>query len=422
MWRRYTRLSGAVAVVLGLPVVGAGPVRAQDPMPTPAPPAFAITPAIVERGYVRVRVVARQGSTVRLFEQIGGRRVPVATMTMQFTTSGRRRLTTWRCDRLDRDLVGVETAPDGSTREVASRITTPTCKDRLTAGVLNRPRSGGPVRVMVRDRFGIGHVRARVCLTIGRASSCRTVYLPPGVRWKVVTPKAPAPGRGRLSLTTTGQRYAVSVEVRRRAGVLRVLAAGDSEIQVLDGFLRERLKRSGGSVISDDHISTSISNPGFFDWPRRARAMSSTIRPDVTVMFLGANEGFPFESEAGAQVACCSPAWSRELARRTRGMMRSYSRGGKGRVYWMLLPPPRRANFARVFTAVNRGFQEAARAFPDTVRLVDLRRTFPDPNTGRQGDGVHLSTASARVAAGVIEQAMRRDGVLEDGRSRPPGR
>jgi hypothetical protein len=264
----------------------------------------------------------------------------------------------------------------------------------------------------VRDRFGIGHVRARVCFTIGRASSCRTVYLPPGVRWKVVTPKAPAPGRGRLSLTTTGQRYAVSVEVRRRADALRVLAAGDSEIQVLDGFLRDRLKRFGASVISDDHIGTSIGNPEIFDWPRHARATARTVRPDVTVMFLGANDGFPLRSPRGTQVVCCGPAWSHELARRTRDMMRSYSRDGLGRVYWMLLPPPRKAVFAKVFEAVNRAYEEAARSLPDTVRIVDLRQTFPDPNTGRQADGVHLSTDSARVAAAVIERAMRLDGVL----------
>jgi lysophospholipase L1-like esterase len=415
MWRRYTRSWRAVVVVLGLTAVAAGPARAQDvtpEAPSPEAPAFTITPAVAERGYVRVRVVAEPGSTVRLLERVRGRRVPLATLRMQFATSGRRRLTTWRCDRLDRELIGVQTAPDGTVREVTSTVTTPTCKHRLTAVLINRPRAGGLARVAVGDRFGVGDVEARVCLHVGPERACRTVRLRSGVRSGVVTPKALRPGRGRLLLTTRGQRLVVAVDVRRRAGSLKVLAAGDSEIQVLDGFLRQRLKRFGASVISDDHISTSISNPGFFDWPQRARATASTIRPDVTVMFLGANDGFPFRSESGAQVSCCSPPWSRELARRTRGMMRSYSRGGRGRVYWMLLPPPRKANFARVFDAVNRGFEEAAKAFPDTVRLVDLRRTFPDPDAGRQPDGVHLSTASARIAAGVIERAMRRDGVL----------
>lgn len=93
-------------------------------------------------------------------------------------------------------------------------------------------------------------------------------------------------------------------------------------------------------------------------------------------------------------------------------MMRSYLRGGRGRVYWMLLPPPRKPAFARVFRAVNRGYEEAAKAYPNTVRLVDPRRTFPDPSRGRQEDGVHLSVGSDRTLARLLERLMRQDGLL----------
>ena len=411
-----------VTVVLGLAWV-AGPAGAHVTRsgirPTPASardagPAilFMVQPAVVERGRVRVRVTASPGSVVQLFEQVGAVRVLLATLPMRAATAGRRQLMAWRCDRLDRDLVGVLTAPDGGVQEVAARITTPSCANRLTAAVVGRARAGGVARVVVRDRFGVGDVRARACLGVGRIRTCRDVRMSPGVRSATVTLRTAVSGRGRLLLTTTGQRLVVWVPVPRRAGALRILAAGDSEIQVLDGFLRQRLKRFGASVISDDHISTSISNPRFFNWPQRARTTASTIRPDVTVMFLGANDGFPLRSPGGVQVRCCRPAWSTQLARRTRGMMRSYSRGGQGRVYWMLLPPPRKASFARVFRAVNRGYLEAAKSFPDTVQIVDLRRVFPNPNRGRQADGIHLSTGSARIAAGVIERAMRADGVL----------
>ena len=45
-------------------------------------------------------------------------------------------------------------------------------------------------------------------------------------------------------------------------------------------------------------------------------------------------------------------------------MMRFYARNGAGTVYWLLLPAPRGANFAKVFTPVNRALRRAARAFP----------------------------------------------------------
>ena len=41
-------------------------------------------------------------------------------------------------------------------------------------------------------------------------------------------------------------------------------------------------------------------------------------------------------------------------------MMRSYGRGGAGRVYWLLLPTPRGGFFRETFPAVNAGIRRAA--------------------------------------------------------------
>ncbi len=58
-------------------------------------------------------------------------------------------------------------------------------------------------------------------------------------------------------------------------------------------------------------------------------------------MFLGANDGFPMSTPSGATADCCGSAWVKEYARRARQMMGSYARGGRGRVYWLLLPAAR---------------------------------------------------------------------------------
>ena len=68
-------------------------------------------------------------------------------------------------------------------------------------------------------------------------------------------------------------------------------------------------------------------------------------------MFIGANDGFPMGG-----IGCCGRPWIAEYARRARAMMRTYARGGRARVIWLLLPAARRESFRRsLFRAVNAG-------------------------------------------------------------------
>jgi uncharacterized protein len=214
--------------------------------------------------------------------------------------------------------------------------------------------------------------------------------------------------------------------VRPATRRLRVLATGDSMIQIIDGDLQRRLGDRGPiSVRSDAHISTGISKPFMFDWVAHARGSARTLHPDVTVMFLGANDGFPMGTRSGRRASCCGGDWVREYARRARRMMRSYARGGAGTVYWLLLPAPRGANFRAVFGPVNRALRAAARSFPGVVHVVDLGATFTPGGrfrqtirwegrtvSVRQEDGVHLNVAGASIATTLIIRRMRRDGLI----------
>jgi hypothetical protein len=121
-------------------------------------------------------------------------------------------------------------------------------------------------------------------------------------------------------------------------GRLRVLATGDSMIQIVDSYLKQRL--DGARVRSDAQVSTGISKPWLLDWRAYSRRQARRLRPDVTVMFIGANDGF-----AMGGIACCGRPWIAEYARRARRMMRTYARDGRARVYWLLLPLPRGGPF-----------------------------------------------------------------------------
>src|SRR3954452_8385047 len=135
---------------------------------------------------------------------------------------------------------------------------------------------------------------------------------------------------------------------------------------------------------SDARISTGISKPFMFNWPAHARASARELHPDLTVMFLGANDGFPMGTPSGGKAPCCDQAWVREYARRARKMMRSYARRGAGTVYWLLLPAPRRDRCGRVFRPVNRALRSAAASFPGVVHLIDLGRTSTPGGRFRQ--------------------------------------
>jgi hypothetical protein len=204
------------------------------------------------------------------------------------------------------------------------------------------------------------------------------------------------------------------------SGRLRILATGDSMIQIVDSFMRERAGSRRGVVRTDARVATGISKPSLLDWPAHASEQAASVRPDATVVFLGANDGFPM---AGAD--CCGTAWIAEYARRAREMMRTYARGGRGRVYWLLLPAPRDGFFREAFPAVNSALRQAARGLGDDVRLIALDEVFTPGGRYRgsmkidgkrvrvrQDDGVHLNATGAELAAGLVIDALRRDRML----------
>jgi hypothetical protein len=197
-------------------------------------------------------------------------------------------------------------------------------------------------------------------------------------------------------------------------------------IQIIDGVLARRLeRRRGARVRSDAHVSTGLSKLFMLDWVKRAHEQARSLHPDVTVMFIGANDGFAMKTRAGATVACCATAWIAEYARRVESMMRSYVRGGRSYAYWMTLPTPRRGDFARIYRAVNRAIKRAAARVGRGVRVIDLAKVFTPGGRfrqqirfrgttvdARQPDGVHLSVAGASIAATLVVDRLRADRAL----------
>jgi hypothetical protein len=201
----------------------------------------------------------------------------------------------------------------------------------------------------------------------------------------------------------------------------RVLATGDSMIQIVDGFIAQQVKPQHFRLRSDAHIGTGISKPFQLDWVAHARKLARSYRPTATVVFLGANEGFPLRWE-GKRRNCCSQAWRKAYAARAQAMMRYFEREGTARVYWLTLPAARPSGWNHIYKSVNLALRSAARREGDGVRLLDMGAVFTPRGrfqqtivrggrrvSVRQPDGIHLNVAGARIAARIVVRRMRRD-------------
>ena len=205
-----------------------------------------------------------------------------------------------------------------------------------------------------------------------------------------------------------------------RLGTL--LVTGDSLAMPLDVELARDLADTQVNVERDPHIGTGISNTGLVDWGRLSTEQTADLEPDAVVVFIGANEGFALPGPGGEEIECCGPGWAAEYAYRARRMMNTYRRGGRARVYWLLLPAPRDGERQEIARSVNAAISVAAQPYAAQVRVVDLEEVFTpggryrDAMTidgrrqiVREPDGVHLNGAGADVAAEIVLDALRRD-------------
>jgi lysophospholipase L1-like esterase len=286
---------------------------------------------------------------------------------------------------------------------------------------------GGALTIALRDRWGIGGLPITICVSApGGGRACGRWRWRTGEPSRVIHIATPRPGGWRVTVKTRDQTETrASVWAAHPGGRIRLLAAGDSEMQILDDFLGQDLQVHGVDVTSDARISTGLTNPFFFDWQGHAVQEAGSLRPDVTVIFMGANDGFAVRGAHGELIPCCGPSWSGGYATLVARMMATYLRGSSGRVYWFTLPTPSPDNFQSVFDGVNGGIRLAAKRFPGRVGLIDANAFFT-PGTryrdfmtyqGRgfvihESDGVHLSVASDAVAATLVVQRLLADHVI----------
>jgi hypothetical protein len=389
--------------------------------PGPVTTAFAADATRI--GVVRLIFTRAEGSPVEFFEQIGDR---IRRLGQSRANPGAQTIlddaTTWSCDRLVRRFFATAILPDGSRATGAHTVRTASCADRFRLRVPRRVEPGARAAIRVADRWGIGGIRPQLCITPPKGRTrCRTLAFPAAVAVATRSLRATTRGLWTVELRIREHRvresFAVGGGVAAGRSTPRVLTTGDSMMQGIDSFLADELGDSA-TVRSDVRVGAAISRkPG--EWEGIAASQVASVRPRITVISIGAAEGFPMTTPAGATMVCCDGSWVVEYSRRVRAMMTTYVGGGAGRVFWLTVPLPRLAARLPVSRAVNDAIVRAGAGQPGvTVLRMDL---LFSPNgyqdairyrgrrvRVREVDAIHLNVPGSAIAAQVVADAIGR--------------
>ncbi|NUR58964.1 MAG: DUF459 domain-containing protein, partial [Catenulispora sp.] len=212
----------------------------------------------------------------------------------------------------------------------------------------------------------------------------------------------------------------VGAAVRRAtaADPLRILVTGDS----LSDFDGQQLARMAAAqhlpakVRVEPRNGTGLTQPNVFDWSDEAAQEAAGYDPDVVVMVLGANDGWPLRgADAG------SDRWVAEYSRRVQAVTRDFLAGDpQRRVYWVGPPVPRSEPWIHIFDRINAAVRAAVPNVPG-LRYVDV--AGPTSEAGhytdyltdadghrvlaRQHDGIHYSFPGSVFPARIILTALR---------------
>ncbi len=429
-WRRRLALTAAVLLA----------VVASASAGTPTTVGTGVTLALTATrvGWVSALISGPAGARVALSERDGAGHAGLATVTLP--TGGHRflvHLVRDSCSVRLRTLVAAVAAPGSGAgagagagaeagaragaASVTAQVTTPACTHRLGVSAPATAPVARGATLTLHDRWRVGDLPFRVCVTApGGDPRCQRNRFEPGqdvVRLALALPRI---GGWLISADVVGGEVRPVTVWATHPGRVRLLAAGDSEMQVLDNDLAADLAPYGVSVTSAAYPSSGLTVPGQLNWQTRARALVARVRPDISIVSMGANEGYPIRVSTATPVYCCGAAWTAGYGRLVAKMARTLLRGQAASVLWFELAAPRPPQFARVLSVVNAGIRDAAASLPGRLGLIDANAYFTPGNRYRndmtvdghrftihEPDGIHLdATADAYAAALVIRQLL----------------
>jgi hypothetical protein len=428
--RALLRVILAVAVIAT--TLSTASARAAAPPVNPCGPATAtaeFTAATNRTGLIDLYYFSPLGRSVTFYECFGERAQVLGDLG---SAAGSDRTiflaaATWDCDRPMRYFAATTTGPSGflglggtTTTLGTTSVRTASCDSRFAIDAPARVTTGRLTFIRVVDRWGIGDIATRLCLTAPDAKrTCRTITFAKGVDGATRRFRVKAHGRWRVELQVGDKRVRSAFNVGARKTAVRkslptLLATGDSTMEGVESFLSDDLGRDA-NVVSDVRPGAYLS--GANDWAPISASQVGKLHPATTVLSIGANEGLAVAAPDGSVFNCCDPGWVQEYARRVRAIMLTYARNGLGRECVLTIAAPRDSRRVPITAAVNSAIVLAGEGLAE-VQVLRMDLLFspdgyrPTIHYGgediavREADGVHLNVAGQAIEARVVADAV----------------
>lgn len=201
-----------------------------------------------------------------------------------------------------------------------------------------------------------------------------------------------------------------------------VLLIGDSMMGVLGRVMEKALMETNAvSAVTCTSFGTGLTRPGIFDWGMKIDALTATARPEMAVVFFGADDRQLVEAAEGVVAYDRANDWRAAYAEHVGRTMDRLEARDVRRIVWLLLPDMRELPWQEHARLVNEIVADEAATRTNTVSLFDLgpilsRRpgTYTryvmtgdgSALTVRDADGIHLSVDGARLVASALIKAF----------------
>jgi uncharacterized protein len=221
-----------------------------------------------------------------------------------------------------------------------------------------------------------------------------------------------------LALSTTDPHEGLAPLDPTVAAPLRVLEIGDSlGIDLGDQFQAQLDAQTTADTVVGSVGDSGLSNEAFYNWPVQLATMLATDRPQVVVVFIGANDDQGMLVD-GTAAEPGTPMWSAAYAERVDEIL-TEATGAGARVVWVGMPPMENADLNEAMQIEDTIYAHETARFPGTLYVSstavlggpsgsyeNTTQGSAGPAVVRTPDGVHLTPAGAGLLAATVIAAI----------------
>jgi hypothetical protein len=266
--------------------------------------------------------------------------------------------------------------------------------------------------------LGLDHVTGTVERTVGRAAGTGAEAglppppeplpeLPEEENGSHTQPSGPIPASEPLPRAGPGDR-------------LRLVVVGDSLSIGLSNWLGAGLDPRLSVVVGQGRLSSGLTRPDYFDWPKQMGRIVRDFQPDVVVVMLGSNDTQAMRYPDGRVVPPGTRDWALAYREQVARLLRAAAARG-AHVALVGLPPMRDGFRQRSAITLNGHFEKVA-DLNDSSDFIDIFEDFADRRGGyaaylrndqgrvqliRGADGIHFSSTGYEMLANQVIAHMR---------------